>query len=190
MWQQFANLRLLYAYQYAHPGKKLLFMGEEFGQRQEFSEARSLDWHLLQWESHRGLQRLVGDLNKLYVQEPALHEVDFDWPGFEWIDANDADNSIFSFARHGKAPKDLIVVILNATPVLRGSYRIGVPQPGFYVEALNTDSAIYGGSNVGNLGGVQAEALPHMGRPYSLTLTVPPLGALFLKWTPEVTPKA
>src|SRR3984957_17890219 len=190
MWQQFANLRLLYAYQYAHPGKKLLFMGEEFGQRQEFSEARSLDWHLLQWESHRGLQRLVGDLNKLYAQEPALHEVDFDWPGFEWIDANDADNSIFSFARHGKAPGDLIVVILNATPVLRGSYRIGVPQPGFYVEALNTDSAIYGGSNAGNLGGVQAEAVPHMGRPYSLTLTVPPLGALFLKWTPEVTPRA
>jgi 1,4-alpha-glucan branching enzyme len=185
MWQQFANLRLLYAYQYAHPGKKLLFMGEEFGQRQEFSEARSLDWHLLQYESHRGLQQLIADLNKVYAAEPALHQVDFDWPGFEWIDANDSDNSIFSFARHGKAPGDLIIVILNATPVLRANYRIGVPQAGFYVEALNSDSGIYGGSNVGNLGGVRAEPIPHMGRPYSLTLTVPPLAALFLKWGPK-----
>jgi 1,4-alpha-glucan branching enzyme len=185
MWQQFANLRLLYAYQYGHPGKKLLFMGEEFGQRQEFSEARSLDWHLLQYESHQGLQRLVGDLNRIYSTEPALHEVDFDWPGFEWIDANDSDNSIFSFARHGKSAKDLVVVILNATPVVRSSYRIGVPQPGFYTEVLNTDAGIYGGSNVGNLGGLHAEPIPHMGRPYSLTLTIPPLGGLFLKWTPE-----
>ena len=185
MWQQFANLRLLYAYQYAHPGKKLLFMGEEFGQRQEFSEARSLDWHLLQWESHKGLQQLVGDLNKVYAAEPSLHQVDFDWPGFEWIDANDADNSIFAFARHGKKTEDLMVVILNATPVLRGAYRIGVPQPGFYVETLNTDSAGYGGSNVGNLGGVRTEPIPHMGRPHSLTLTVPPLAGLFLKWTPQ-----
>ena len=185
MWQQFANLRLLYAYQYAHPGKKLLFMGEEFGQRQEFSEARSLDWHLLQWESHKGLQQLVGDLNKIYAAEPSLHEVDFDWPGFEWIDANDADNSIFCFARHGKKPHDLMVVILNATPVLRGQYRVGVPQPGFYAETLNTDSAVYGGSNVGNLGGVRTEPIPHMGRPHSLTLTVPPLAGLFLKWTPQ-----
>jgi 1,4-alpha-glucan branching enzyme len=185
MWQQFANLRLLYAYQYAHPGKKLLFMGEEFGQRQEFSEARSLDWHLLQYDSHRGLQQLVTDLNKLYAAEPALHQVDFDWPGFEWIDANDADNSVFSFARHGKTPSHMMVVILNATPVLRGSYRVGVPKPGFYTEALNTDSTIYGGSNAGNLGGVQAEPIPHMGRPYSLSITVPPLAGLFLKWTPE-----
>jgi len=184
MWQQFANLRLLYAYQYAHPGKKLLFMGEEFGQRQEFSEAHSLDWHLLQYDSHRGVQRLVTDLNKLYADEPALHQVDFDWPGFEWIDANDADNSIFSFARHGKRLEDMMVVILNATPVVRGNYRIGVPQPGFYSEVLNSDASIYGGSNVGNLGGLQSEAVPHMGRPNSLCLTVPPLAAIFLKWNP------
>jgi 1,4-alpha-glucan branching enzyme len=190
MWQQFANLRLLYAYQYAHPGKKLLFMGEEFGQRQEFSEARSLDWHLLQYDSHKGLQQLVADLNKLYAAEAALHQVDFDWPGFEWIDANDSDNSVFSFARHGKAPGDMMVVILNATPVLRDSYRVGVPKPGFYTEALNTDSTIYGGSNAGNLGGVQAEPIPHMGRPYSLSITVPPLAGLFLKWTAERKPKS
>jgi 1,4-alpha-glucan branching enzyme len=185
MWQQFANLRLLYAYQYAHPGKKLLFMGEEFGQRQEFSEARSLDWHLLQYDSHQGLQQLIADLNRVYAAEPALHQVDFEWQGFEWIDANDADNSIFSFVRHGKKPEDLVVVILNATPVLRGNYRIGVPQPGFYAETLNTDSGVYGGSNVGNLGGVRTDAIPHMGRPYSLVLTIPPLAGLFLKWTPE-----
>jgi 1,4-alpha-glucan branching enzyme len=185
MWQQFANLRLLYAYQYAHPGKKLLFMGEEFGQRQEFSEARSLDWHLLQYDSHQGLQQLIADLNRVYAAEPALHQVDFEWQGFEWIDANDADNSIFSFVRHGKKPEDLVVVILNATPVLRGNYRIGVPQPGFYAETLNTDSGVYGGSNVGNLGGVRTETVPHMGRPYSLVLTIPPLAGLFLKWTPE-----
>jgi 1,4-alpha-glucan branching enzyme len=190
MWQQFANLRLLYAYQYAHPGKKLLFMGEEFGQRQEFSEARSLDWHLLQYDSHKGLQQLVADLNKLYAAEAALHQVDFDWPGFEWIDANDSDNSVFSFARHGKAPGDMMVVILNATPVLRDSYRVGVPKPGFYTEALNTDSTIYGGSNAGNLGGVQAKPIPHMGRPYSLSITVPPLAGLFLKWTPERKPES
>jgi 1,4-alpha-glucan branching enzyme len=185
MWQQFANLRLLYAYQYAHPGKKLLFMGEEFGQRQEFSEARSLDWHLLQYDSHQGLQQLIADLNRVYAAEPALHQVDFEWQGFEWIDANDADNSIFSFVRHGKKPEDLVVVILNATPVLRGNYRIGVPQPGFYAETLNTDSGVYGGSNVGNLGGVRTDAIPHMGRPYSLVLTIPPLAGLFLKWTSE-----
>src|SRR6202171_2185250 len=184
MWQQFANLRLLYAYQYAHPGKKLLFMGEEFGQRQEFSEARSLDWHLLQYDSHRGVQRLVTDLNKLYADEPALHQGGFDWPGVEWIDAHDADNSIFSFARHGKRLEDMMVVILNATPVVRGNYRIGVPQPGFYSEVLNSDASIYGSSNVGNLGGLQSEAVPHMGRPNSLCLTVPPLAAIFLKWNP------
>ncbi|HWZ96621.1 MAG TPA: 1,4-alpha-glucan branching protein GlgB, partial [Candidatus Dormibacteraeota bacterium] len=156
MWQQFANLRLLYAYQCAHPGKKLLFMGQELAQRHEWSEAHSLDWHLLEHESHRGIQRLVGDLNRLYAAEPALHQVEFDWHGFEWIDANDADNSVFAFARHGKKPEDLLIVILNATPVVREGYRIGVPQPGFYSEILNTDAANYGGSNVGNLGGQNA----------------------------------
>jgi 1,4-alpha-glucan branching enzyme len=184
MWQQFANLRLLFGYQYAHPGKKLLFMGQEFAQRSEWSEAQSLEWHLLQHDSHRGIQRLVTDLNKLLAAEPALHEVDFDWHGFEWIDANDADNSVLSFIRRGKNPHDLMIVVLNATPVVREGYRIGVPQPGHYLEILNTDSASYGGSNVGNLGGQIAADQPSQGRRHSLCLTLPPLAAVFLKWQP------
>ncbi|HEY2459500.1 MAG TPA: 1,4-alpha-glucan branching protein GlgB [Candidatus Acidoferrum sp.] len=185
-WQKFANLRLLFGYQYGHPGKKLLFMGQEFAQRDEFTEAHSLDWHLLQYAPHRGMHRLVGDLNKLFSDEAALHEVDFEWQGFEWLDCNDADNSIISFARHGKRPEDLIVVILNATPVVRSGYNVGVPQPGFYHEILNTDSQHYGGSNVGNQGGVATSPVPRTGRPQSLTLTLPPLAAVFLKWMPQL----
>jgi 1,4-alpha-glucan branching enzyme len=181
LWQQFANLRLLFAYQYAHPGKKLLFMGQEFAQRNEWSEAHSLDWHLLQHDPHRGVQRLVTDLNKHYAAQPALHEVDFDWQGFEWLDANDADNSVLSFIRRGKNPGDFLVVVVNATPVVREGYLIGVPQPGFYAEILNTDASIYGGSNVGNLGGLRADPVPHMNQPYSLPLTLPPLAAIYLK---------
>ena len=182
MWQQFANLRLLLAYQYAHPGKKLLFMGQEFAQRQEWSEARSLDWHLLQYDSHRGIQRLVQDLNKTLCSEAALHQVDFDWQGFEWLDANDSDNSVFSFVRTGRNPDDLVLVVLNATPVVRYGYRIGVPRPGHFDEILNTDAGIYGGSNVGNLGGMNTSEHAWMGRSSSLALTLPPLGAVFLKW--------
>ncbi len=185
MWQQFANLRLLYAYQYGHPGKKLLFMGQEFGQRSEFSEDRSLDWHLLQFDSHRGVQRLITDLNKLFASEPALHEVDFDWRGFEWLDCNDADNSVFSFIRRAKNPQDILIVVLNATPVVRQNYRIGVPQEGFYQEMLNTDAASYGGSNIGNMGGAQSAPIPQMGRQHSILLTLPPLAATFLKWLPS-----
>ena len=184
MWQQFANLRLLYAYHYAHPGKKLLFMGQELAQRHEWSEARSLDWDLLQWDSHGGIQQLIRDLNHLYSSEPALHEVDFDWHGFEWIDANDADNSVLSFLRRGKNPEELILVVLNATPVVRAGYRLGVPQPGYYREILNTDASIYGGSNAGNAGGQDASDQPAQGRPHSLVLTLPPLAAIFLKWQP------
>src|SRR5713101_4572434 len=184
MWQQFANLRLLYAYQYAHPGKKLLFMGQEIAQRHEWSEARSLDWHLLQWDSHRGIQHLIADLNHLYAAEPALHQVDFDWHGFEWVDANDSDNSVLTFIRRGKNSEDLIVAVINATPVVREGYRLGVPNPGLYREILNTDAAHYGGSNVGNLGGQQASDQPAQGRPYSLVLTLPPLAAVYLKWAP------
>src|SRR5262249_59775809 len=165
-----------------HPGKKLLFMGQEFGQRAVFSEAHSLEWHLLQYESHRGLQSLIADLNKLITREPALHEVDFDWHGFEWIDCNDADNSVFSFIRRGRNPQDVIVVVLNATPVVRRSYRIGVPHPGFYREVLNSDAGIYGGSNVGNEGGLWSEPVPQTGREHSIPLILPPLAALFLKW--------
>jgi 1,4-alpha-glucan branching enzyme len=185
LWQQFANLRLLLAYQCAHPGKKLLFMGQELAQRSEWSEARSLDWHLLQHDSHRGVQSLVRDLNKLLAAQPALHQVDFNWQGFEWIDANDADNSVFAFARNGKKPEDLLIVILNATPVVREGYRVGVPQPGFYEEVLNTDASGYGGSNVGNLGGQTASDQPAQGRAQSLCLTLPPLAAIFLKWQPS-----
>jgi 1,4-alpha-glucan branching enzyme len=182
MWQQFANLRVLFAYQYAHPGKKLLFMGQEFGQRHEWSEAHSLDWHLLQHQSHQGIQRLVRDLNHLLSSEAALHQVDFDWQGFEWIDANDSDNSVYSFIRRGKDPDDLIIAVINATPVVRYGYRIGVPRPGHYTEILNTDAATYGGSNVGNLGGMNADEHAWMGRRHSLPITLPPLAAIFLKW--------
>jgi len=185
MWQQFANLRLLYGYQFAHPGKKLMFMGQEFGQRHEWSEARSLDWHLLRYSNHSGLQRLVSDLNRLYAAEPALHQVDFDWQGFEWIDANDSDNSVLTFIRRGKKPEDLFLIVLNATPVVRSGYRLGVPQPGYYREIMNTDAAIYGGSNAGNMGGQEAAAHPAQGRPHSLVLTLPPLSALYLKWTKQ-----
>ena len=182
MWQQFANLRLLFAYQYAHPGKKLLFMGQEFGQRHEWNEASSLQWDLLEYESHRGVQRLVHDLNRLVASEPALHQVDFEWQGFEWLDANDSDNSVFSFIRRGKNPDEMIIAVLNATPVVRYGYRIGVPRPGHYEEVLNTDASIYGGSNVGNLGGMNSGEHAWMGRRYSLALTLPPLAAVFLKW--------
>jgi len=182
MWQQFANLRLLLAYQYAHPGKKLLFMGQEIAPRDEWNETRSLDWHLLQHESHRGIQRLVADLNKVLASEPALYQVDFEWQGFEWVDANDSDNSVYSFIRRGKNPDDMLIVILNATPVVRYGYHIGVPRPGHYEEVLNTDAATYGGSNVGNLGGMNAGEHAWQGRRYSLALTLPPLAAVFLKW--------
>jgi 1,4-alpha-glucan branching enzyme len=182
MWQQFANLRLLFAYQYAHPGKKLLFMGQEFGQRHEWTESHSLQWHLLEYEPHRGVQCLIRDLNKMLASEPALHQVDFEWQGFEWLDANDSDNSVFSFVRRGKNPDDMILVVLNATPVVRYGYRIGVPRPGHFDEILNTDALLYGGSNVGNLGGMNTSEHTWMGRSSSLALTLPPLAAVFLKW--------
>ncbi|MGC2766229.1 MAG: 1,4-alpha-glucan branching protein GlgB [Candidatus Acidiferrum sp.] len=184
MWQQFANLRLLFAYQFAHPGKKLLFMGQEIAQRREWSETRNIDWHLLQYESHRGVQTLVRDLNKLLASQPALHQVDFEWQGFEWLDANDSDNSVFSFVRRGKNPNDMILVVLNATPVVRYGYRIGVPRVGHFDEIMNTDATVYGGSNVGNLGGMNTSEHAWMGRSHSLALTLPPLAAVFLKWRP------
>ncbi len=181
LWQKFANLRLLYAYLYGHPGKKMLFMGGEFGQWNEWNHDASLDWHLLDYDPHQGLQRLVADLNRLYASAPALHEVDFDWRGFEWLDSNDADNSVFSFLRRAKDPEDFVVVVSNFTPIPRHNYRVGVPRLGFYREILNTDAALYGGSNVGNLGGLESEPVPAMGRPYSLDLTLPPLGAVYFK---------
>jgi len=180
-WQQFANLRLLYGYMYGHPGKKLLFMGGEIAQGVEWYHETGLDWYVLDYETHRGVQRLVIDLNRLYKSERALHEVDFDWHGFEWVDCNDADSSVLSFIRRARDPNDFVVVVANFTPVVRQGYRLGVPELGYYRELLNTDAAVYGGSNSGNAGGLMAEPVPWMGRPCSLNLHLPPLGALFLK---------
>jgi 1,4-alpha-glucan branching enzyme len=181
LWQTFANLRLLYAYMFAHPGKKLMFMGDEIGQRSEWDHDTSIEWHWLAYGSHRGIQTLVTDLNAFYVREAALHEVDFDWHGFEWLDCNDADASVFSFIRRAKHPENFMVVVANATPVMRENYRVGVPERGFYREAMNTDSERYGGTNVGNLGGVQAEAVPWGNHPYSLNLRLPPLATVYFK---------
>jgi 1,4-alpha-glucan branching enzyme len=181
LWQQFANLRLLFGYMFAHPGKKLMFMGSEFGQRAEWDHQASLEWHLLEYPEHQGLQILVSDLNAVYAREPALHEVDFDWTGFEWIDCNDADASILSFIRRGKQRDNFIVVAANYTPVLRQNFRVGVPELGWYREVFNTDAERYGGSNAGNLGGVNAEAVPWNNHPYSLNLRLPPLGVVYFK---------
>jgi 1,4-alpha-glucan branching enzyme len=180
-WQKFANLRLLYAFQFTHPGKKLLFMGGEFGQGREWIDGQSLDWHLLGIDYHRGIRRLVRELNRLYRSEPALHQIEFDWNGFEWIDFHDWESSILSYIRRGRDPGEELAVILNFTPVPRWGYRIGVPSPGYYREILNSDSEHYCGSNLGNSGGVQAEAVPAHGRPWSLSLTLPPLAGLVLK---------
>jgi 1,4-alpha-glucan branching enzyme len=178
-WQRFANLRLYYAFMYGHPGKKLLFMGGEFGQSAEWNHDRSLDWHLLQYDYHRGVQNLVRDLNELYRAEPALHRVDFSPEGFEWVDASDSANSVISFLRKDR-DGDFVLVVCNFTPVVRENYRIGAPEAGRYVELLNTDAAGYGGSGV-TTGGVEAEPVETHGRPYSLNLTLPPLGAMVLK---------
>ncbi len=182
-WQKFANLRAYYAFMWGHPGKKLLFMGGEFGQWQEWNFNTSLEWEALKAPMHQGLQRFVKDLNHLYQHEPALYEVDFEWTGFKWIDANDSDNSVFSFMRFAKSGDDFVVVVTNFTPVPRYHYRIGVPKRGFYQEILNSDSAHYGGSNVGNNGGRSIEDVPWHGYAQSLSLTLPPLGTVMLKLT-------
>jgi 1,4-alpha-glucan branching enzyme len=178
---KFSNLRLLYGYMYGHPGKKLLFMGGELGQWQEWNHDQGLDWDLLQWEPHHKLQQFVKDLNALYRSQPALYEVDFNWAGFEWIDFHDADHSILSFLRRAKNPGEFIVFICNFTPMVEKQYRIGVPEAGYYIELLNSDAAIYGGRNFGNGGGVQSETIPWQGRPFSVNLTIPPLAVLVLK---------
>jgi 1,4-alpha-glucan branching enzyme len=181
IWQKFANLRLLYAYMWCHPGKKLLFMGGEFGQWQEWNFDESLHWHLLAGESHRGLSRAVADLNNLVQREPALHELDFDGRGFEWIDCHNWQDSVLAFVRRGSNSRDALVVVCNFTPVLRQGYRLGVPAAGSYEEIFNSDSAWYGGSNTGNGGGLQSSPVPHHGREHSLSLTLPPLAVVVLK---------
>jgi 1,4-alpha-glucan branching enzyme len=181
MWQKFANLRALYGYMFGHPGKKLIFMGCEFGQWDEWNFDKSLDWHLLQYEPHGMLKQYLSELHSLYKSEAALFEVDYDWQGFEWIDSNDADNSVFSFIRRAGNQDDLLVFIINLTPVPRHGYRIGVPKDGYYRELMNSDSASYWGSNMGNMGGVSADRIRSHGRNYSLNLTLPPLSCLILK---------
>jgi 1,4-alpha-glucan branching enzyme len=180
-WQKFANLRLLLGYMHAHPGKKLLFMGCELGQRDEFWEESSVNWALEDSPSHRGIQRLLADLNRLHTTEPALHEVDFEWSGFEWLDPHDAAASVLAFLRRARNPEDFVVAVCNFTPVARENYRVGVPRPGFYREILNTDSRFYEGTDLGNAGGVQAEPVPWNDRPYSIKLRLPPLGAAYFK---------
>ena len=178
-WRKFAQLRLLLAYQWTYPGKKLLFMGQELAQRREWNHDRALDWALLEQAPHRGVQALVADLNRLYASRPALHRGDFAAEGFEWIDCHDALQSVLSFLRRDGAAS--LAVVLNFTPVPRQGYRIGVPAPGRYRECLNTDAAVYGGANIGNFGGVTSEPVPWMGRPHSVVLTLPPLAALVLE---------
>jgi 1,4-alpha-glucan branching enzyme len=179
-WQKRANLRALYAYMWSHPGKKLLFMGCEFGQSQEWSEQRSLDWHLLQSREHAGIQSLVRDLNRAYRKEPALWELDHDPSGFWWIEANAAEDSVAAFGRRSADSERFIVFVANLSPVPRHNYRLGLPKPGGWREAVNTDAETYGGSGVGNDGRVESEPVGWHGQPFSAELTLPPLGALWL----------
>jgi 1,4-alpha-glucan branching enzyme len=185
LWQKFANLRLLYSYMWTHPGKKLLFMGSEFGQWQEWNHDAQLQWELLQWDSHRGMQRLIADLNRLYVGERALHELDFHGGGFEWIDCCNGADSTLSYLRRGKDPNDYVIVAMNFTPIPRHGFRVGVPEAGWYREAFNSDSQFYGGSNLGNFPGLQAQPVAAHGRPYSLTMTLPPLAVVLFKPQPH-----
>jgi 1,4-alpha-glucan branching enzyme len=180
-WQKFATLRLLYAYMWGHPGKKLLFQGLDFGQGDEWTESRSIDWHLLQYPFQSGLQRCVADIQRVYRTSPALYQVDFDWQGFEWLESHDNENSVFAFLRRAQDPNDMLLVVANFTPVVRYGYRVGVPTGGPWREVLNTDSSLYAGSNVGNAGLVWAADEPWSGQPHSLPLTLPPLGVLYLR---------
>jgi 1,4-alpha-glucan branching enzyme len=179
-WCKFANLRLLYGYMWGHPGKKLLFMGSEFGQWNEWNHDSSLDWHLLEHPLHSGLRRWVRDLNTFYRGQPSLYEVDFESAGFEWVDCSDWERSVISFLRRAKNPADVTLFICNFTPVPRHDYRVGVPVNGEWREVLNSDALLYGGSGLGNSGCVEAAPLPSHGRPYSLSLTIPPLAVLVL----------
>jgi 1,4-alpha-glucan branching enzyme len=180
-WQKFSNLRLLYGLMYGFPGKKLLFMGCEFAQRDEWNHERSLDWHLTQYAPHAGMQKWISDLNHIYRKESALHQVDFHYSGFEWIDFHDKASSVITFMRKSNDGKDKVIVVCNFTPVPRQNYRIGVPDAGLYREILNSDSSYYEGSNVGNAGEIEAESISCHNRKFSLNLTLPPLAAVFLK---------
>jgi 1,4-alpha-glucan branching enzyme len=181
LWQQFANLRCLYGYMYGHPGKKMLFMGAEVGQRGEWDCDSTVEWDLLQYESHEKLMKYLADLNRLYSEEPAMHQVDFEPPGFEWLDFSDSDACVVSFVRRAKDPGDFLVFVFNFTPIPRMGYRVGVPVKTAYREIMNSDSELYGGSNIGNAGLVGADDDPFKQWPCSLNLNLPPLGMLVLK---------
>jgi 1,4-alpha-glucan branching enzyme len=180
-WQKFANLRMFYAWMIGHPGKKLLFMGGEFGQIQEWNHDRSLDWELVQLPRHDGLRRLVQHINYVYRNEPALWDLDDTYEGFEWIDFHDSDHCVVAFLRRSQAG-DLLAFVVNATPVPRYNYRLGVPNDGFYREIINTDGETYGGSNIGNLGGLEADDVDWQGRKYSIVINLPPLAVVAFKW--------
>jgi 1,4-alpha-glucan branching enzyme len=190
-WQKFANLRLLLASMYTQPGKKLLFMGAELGQRSEWAHESQLDWDLLDHEAHQGISRLIGDLNRIYREEPALHELDCEPGGFDWAVPNDSANSVIAYFRRG-SDKAVTLAVHNMTPVPRHGYRIGVPEPGLWIELLNTDAEIYGGSGQGNLGGVGTGPLPvpHHGHPHSIDLTLPPLATVVMKYSQPSEPAA
>jgi 1,4-alpha-glucan branching enzyme len=183
-WQKLANLRLLLGYMFGQPGKKLLFMGGEFGQWNQWNHEASLDWNLLQYPSHAGLRHWSHDLNRLYLGEPALHELDCDPAGFKWVVGNDSDNSSLAFLRKGKSADSLMLVGCNFTPVARHNYRVGVPRSGYWREALNSDGREYGGSGQGNLGGLETSPVPSHDQPASLNLSLPPLAAVFFKFEP------
>jgi 1,4-alpha-glucan branching enzyme len=181
LWQRFANLRLMYSYMWTHPGKKLLFMGGDFGQWTEWNFDTSLEWHLLQWETHQGVQKCLADLNRLLRQEKSLHEVDFDWRGFEWIDCHNHEECVLSYIRRAKNSDDYLVICCNFTPVPRLEYRVGVPEACWYSEIFNSDSSFYAGSNLGNGPGRQAEPIGHHGRGASMTVVLPPLATVVFK---------
>jgi 1,4-alpha-glucan branching enzyme len=183
-WQKFASLRLLLTFMFTYPGKKLLFMGCEFGQGREWNFAEELDWYLLDRPQHRGVQELVADLNRLYRASPALHEVDFEGAGFEWIDCHDSSQSVLSYIRKSRDGNAIVAAVFNFTPIPRTNYRVGVPLAGFYREAMSSDAEGYGGTNMGNQGGLQSEPVSWMGRPHSLPITLPPLGAVVLVHEP------
>jgi 1,4-alpha-glucan branching enzyme len=187
-WQKFANLRAYFGFMWTHPGKKLLFMGGEFAQAREWNHDQPLDWHLLANSSHRGVHRLVRDLNGLYRSTPALHRLDCEAEGFEWIDGADKGQCILSYIRHGGPGAPPAVVVCNFTPVVRHGFRLGVPLGGRWIERLNTDSAAYGGSNIGNLGRVEAQEISAHGRPFSLDLSLPPLATLVFEHAGDEVP--
>ena len=181
LWQKFANLRLLFGYLWTHPGKKLLFMGGDIGQWNEWNHEESLQWHLLESKPHLGLQQLIADLNRIHREQPALHQLDFELAGFEWIDCLSSDISVLAYIRRARDANDFVVVGCNFTPVPREKYRIGVPQPGWYTEILNTDAAIYGGGDIGTHPGIGAEKISAQGREYSIAVNLPPLATVVFK---------